>query len=52
MDKKIKLEERVTVYGTGKGNMKKGKAYRVHPLNAEYLVKVGAATSKAPSVTE
>lgn len=44
MNKKIKLEERVTVYGTGKSTMKKGKAYQVHPLNAEYLVKAGAAS--------
>lgn len=40
----VKLEKRVTVYGTGKGYMTSGKAYKVHPLNAKYLVDNGKAT--------
>ena len=45
---RVDFNERVTVYGTGgSGNtLEKGKAYEVHPVHAETLVKLGRATEK------
>lgn len=42
-DKVVKLDEKVKVFGTGKYAMLADKEYNVHPLNAEKLVKKGAA---------
>ncbi|MDR1347356.1 MAG: hypothetical protein LBJ63_02850 [Prevotellaceae bacterium] len=46
-DKKIKLNERVSVYGTGKvSTFSKGKEFKVHPELARKLVAAGKATDK------
>lgn len=46
-EKIINLSKRVTIVGTGKSVfMPKGKEFKVHPLNAEHLVKAGKATIK------
>lgn len=45
----VKLSEKVTVYGTGKGLYHKaGEMYKVHPLLAEKLIKSGKAAVTAP----
>jgi hypothetical protein len=42
--KTVRLSDRVTVRGTGKGKfLQEGKLYEVHPLQAERLKKKGAA---------
>lgn len=46
-DEIVNLREKVTVYGTGKSDyMPIGRAFEVHPLHAETLVKNGVATEK------
>ena len=39
----VKLEEKVSVIGTGKYSMQKGKKYDVHPIQAKKLIEKGAA---------
>lgn len=40
------------VYGTGKGQLKKDKAYDVHSIVAEKLIKSGAATKEKAKETK
>lgn len=40
----MKLEEKVSVYGTGRSYMKLNKEYKVHPILAEKLIKAGKAS--------
>lgn len=49
-DKKLKLEEKTTVYGTGKDaeNMPKGKEVQVHPELAKKLIAKGVVDTKKP----
>lgn len=48
MSQKVMPNDNVTVYGTGKSKyMKTGKAYEVHKLAAERLVKAGHASYEA-----
>lgn len=47
--KKVKLNERVRIIGTGKSSyMPLDKEYEVHPLHAETLVKSGKAKYAKP----
>lgn len=48
VDGKVNLLSKVTVYGTGKGPMEEGKAYEVHPIHAETIIKKGFATKNKP----
>jgi hypothetical protein len=46
-ERKIKLNGRVSVYGTGKvSTFPKGKEFKVHPELSKKLVKAGKATEK------
>lgn len=44
----VDFNDRVTVYGTGgpDNTLEKGKAYKVHPVHAKTLIKLGRATEK------
>lgn len=42
-EKKIKIFQTVEVIGTGKGSMKKGKPYKVHPHVKDKLIEKGVA---------
>jgi hypothetical protein len=46
---KVKKSDLVTVYGTGNGNLAHSKAYKVHALVAEKLIKSGDASKAKPS---
>jgi hypothetical protein len=47
--KAVKLDEKKTVYSTGKNRYyAAGDAITAHPLLAEKLIKAGKATEKAP----
>jgi hypothetical protein len=53
MEKKIKLNEKTTVYGTGEcKHYTKDEAYKVHPELAKKLIAAGKATDKKPKATE
>uniref|UniRef100_UPI0040573789 hypothetical protein n=1 Tax=Alistipes sp. TaxID=1872444 RepID=UPI0040573789 len=43
----VKLHERVEIIGTGKSSfLPKGATFKVHPINADALVKAGKAELK------
>lgn len=44
--KNVDLKEIVTIVGTGKYGLIKDAEYKVHPIQAEGLIKKGAATEK------
>lgn len=48
MAQKVKKSDMVTVYGTG-GKLKAGKAYKVHALVADKLLKSSAASKSKPA---
>lgn len=47
-EQKIKPNDTVTIYGTGKMFMKPGQPYKVHKIQAEKLISKGAATADKP----
>lgn len=45
---KVNKKDKVTVYGTGLGNLAEGKSYPVHKIVAAKLEEKGYATKEKP----